>query len=76
MYAVVEFEKKQCDVLPLCWLRDNQTKCLWPRNVTEKALCVLVRNQTAPKSSWLKCMVIKVHTLIGRCKIFLQKNFF
>lgn len=67
MYAVVEFEKKQCDVVPLCWLRDDETKCLWPRKVTdEKTLSILVRNCTAPKASWIKYIVIKVHELIGR----------
>ncbi|KAJ8930646.1 hypothetical protein NQ314_016561 [Rhamnusium bicolor] len=57
MYAVVEFENRDCMVVPLSWLCDNQTKCYWPKISTEEQFYSYVKSCKDPKSSWNKYTV-------------------
>ncbi|KAF2886575.1 hypothetical protein ILUMI_19599 [Ignelater luminosus] len=61
MYAVVEFDKKECSVVALAWLIDDQSKFLWPNIGKQDVLEEYVTSQKAPSSSWRKCSVKKVH---------------
>ncbi|KAF2891507.1 hypothetical protein ILUMI_14666 [Ignelater luminosus] len=61
MYAVVEFDKKECSVVALAWLIDDQSKCLWPNIGKQDVLEEYVTSQKAPTSSWRKYSVKKVH---------------
>lgn len=51
MYAAVEFDKKQCDVVPLSWLVDNQTNCYWLKAKNQGHLEKMVKSLAMPKNS-------------------------
>ncbi|KAF2886241.1 hypothetical protein ILUMI_19932 [Ignelater luminosus] len=61
MYAVVKFDKKECSVVALAWLIDDQSKCLWPNIGKQDVLEEYVTSQKAPWSSWCKYSVKRVH---------------
>lgn len=54
-YVVVQFveekgEKGDVSVIPTSWLKENETKCLWPTN--SKNIRTLIIRQQQPQDNW------------------------
>lgn len=72
MFAVVEFcNNKEYYVVPLIWLTDDQSECLWPINVqSQKHLDGMVEQLCQPKTSWVHYPVRKIHVTTGKFFLF------
>ncbi|CAH0562874.1 unnamed protein product [Brassicogethes aeneus] len=58
MYSCVEFEKKECAIVPLIWLiGSDPQRCYWPNSCLESA----VLEQRPPTTSWPTFLVKKLH---------------
>ncbi|CAH1107454.1 unnamed protein product [Psylliodes chrysocephalus] len=66
MFAVVEFENRDCALLPLAWLFDNQKKTYWPRVAREETFLKYVKNEKKPQSSWATFAVNKILFVTGK----------
>lgn len=66
MYAIIEFEKKECAFVPLSWLTESQTFCYWPRNTSQQGLDDMVKLNMAPKKAWPQYNVVKLLNMLGR----------
>lgn len=82
MWAVIEFAKKECSVVPYSWLIDENV-CYWPNKITRQAdLEHLVIQKKDPSPLWAKYDIVKVHHLDGihiylhRDNQFVNKNIF
>ncbi|XP_011699428.1 PREDICTED: uncharacterized protein LOC105456814 [Wasmannia auropunctata] len=56
-YAVVQFLKgtqKECAIIPLIWLTDNNSICYWPNTKFEIKFQALVKSNAVYESSWKK----------------------
>lgn len=66
MYAVIEFlvgEDRECALVPVLWLVENNTQCYWPRTKTEDHFTKLVKSKAAYEKTWPKFAIHKVlHT--------------
>lgn len=62
MYAVLEFEKRNCGVVPLT---DDEKKCYWPKSVTNKVFEDMVQGCTEAPPSWPKYNIIKIIQITG-----------
>ncbi|XP_068993186.1 uncharacterized protein [Neodiprion pinetum] len=66
MYAIVEFvvgEKRECALVPVLWLVDNNTICYWPRTKNEEHFLKLVKSKAIYQKTWPKYPVHNVlHT--------------
>lgn len=68
MFAVVEFnnKKKEYSVIPLLWLSDDKSSCMWPKNVkSEEQLQTMVENFSEPTPSWGSYGIKKIHVTTG-----------
>lgn len=65
MYAVVEFPKRECAIIPLIWTINDQTKCYWPRNATNKILKEYVVKKKVPCLTWSTYNIDKVLFITG-----------
>lgn len=57
IYAVVQFLKdtqKECAVVPLIWLTDNNSVCYWPKTTSDVKFKALVKSNAVYQSSWKK----------------------
>nr|XP_046491125.1 uncharacterized protein LOC124223328 [Neodiprion pinetum]XP_046491127.1 uncharacterized protein LOC124223328 [Neodiprion pinetum] len=55
MYAIVEFvvgEKRECALVPVLWLVDNNTICYWPRTKNEEHFLKLVKSKAIYQKTW------------------------
>lgn len=71
MFAVVEFLKSgafqlnEVAVVPLLWVRKNDTKCYWPKNIGKLTLSEFIKKQPAYKKSWPLYKLHKIHFKTG-----------
>lgn len=57
VYAVVQFlngTQKECAVIPLIWLTDNNSVCYWPNTKSDAKFKALVKSNAIYQSSWKK----------------------
>lgn len=57
VYAVVQFlnkTQKECAVVPLIWLTDNNSICYWPNTKSDIKFKALVKSNAVYQSSWKK----------------------
>lgn len=66
IYAVVQFlnkTRKECAVVPLIWITDNNSICYWPNTKSDVKFKALVKSNAVYQSSWKKFNVNAVlHT--------------
>lgn len=66
MFVIVEFKDRQMAVVPLLWLKNENSICLWPKVIkNEEAYEKLVTNLIAPKLNWAEYTIVKVHRILG-----------
>lgn len=66
MFAIVEFERKKCSVVPINWLDKNQEKCFWPNGYSSKEdFLTKVKKSESPKKAWRNYSIIKIHKILG-----------
>jgi len=66
VYALAEFlngKKKECAVVPLIWLIDDQKRCYWPRTRSQKVFNKLVLDNEPYDATW-KCQVHRILKVI------------
>lgn len=69
MFAVVEFDnkKKEFAIVPLLWLSENKSSCLWPNNIySDKQFRDLVEQISQPKPSWKNYGVKRILKTTGK----------
>lgn len=76
MYAVVEFRKvglngikRECAVIPIIWLIENNTKCYWPSVKYEESFLHYVKTKKPYEKSWHKYQVYKILHTTGKIKL-------
>lgn len=72
MYSVIEFDKnRECAIVPLTWLEEDQKVCLWPNNIKNEAIIqdYVTSNKASP---WRKYKIKKVHFLSGNVILFIK----
>lgn len=76
MYCVIEFDngKKECSVVPLLWLTEDEKVCLWPQHITKQDVFeeYVTSKRTPAVSGWKKHKIRKIHQICGKYKIFMQ----
>ncbi|XP_044762459.1 uncharacterized protein LOC123319503 [Coccinella septempunctata] len=60
MFAIIEFAKHKCAIIPMIWLIENKTKCYWPRTKSEELFNSLVLACSPPENSWALYDVDKI----------------
>ncbi|CAH0550199.1 unnamed protein product [Brassicogethes aeneus] len=60
MFAAIEFEKKECAVVPLCWVIEDQTMCYWPKQTGLQVFTKMVKTMMQPKKSWNKFKIVEI----------------
>lgn len=67
-YAIVEFEKKDCAIVPMTWICGNN--CFWPKSYKDlKMFQQLVSEYTPPSQDWPQHRIIKIHDTLGLCTL-------
>lgn len=63
-YAAVEFEGKECAVVPFIWLINNNQSCYWPK--AGYLLKTMLEKYSSPDVTWPLFKVQKVLCVCGK----------
>lgn len=74
MFGIVEFEHRNCAVVPLNWLIDDEKQCYWPRASSKQAFEKMVVTCKQAANSWPKYPVVKIFNVTGMYAVFCDKT--
>jgi hypothetical protein len=68
MYSVIEFdnEKRECCVVPILWLVEDQKFCLWLNVSKEDVFKEFVTLKKPPLPGWKKYKIKKIRQICGK----------